>query len=154
MEITVKSIYSLVKAYKRKYPFTIVFRLRAHSKILKKHLNPDECIKYVFPAQKGPSSWDFVSTYIICVTNKRILLARKRLFFGYMFIAITPDMFNDLSVRTGILWGKVEIDTIKEYIILSNIQKSALPEIETSITEYVMREKKKYGAKPNGTCCD
>ena len=54
-------------------------------------------------------------------------------------------MFNDLKVRTGIVWTKIYIDTAKEFIKLSKIQKSASDEIETSITEYMMREKKKYG---------
>jgi hypothetical protein len=53
-------------------------------------------------------------------------------------------MFNDLKVSTGIFWGKVYIDTIKEYITLSKIQKSSLIDIETAITEYMMEEKKKY----------
>ena len=44
----------------------------------------------------------------------------------------------------GLLWGKIYIDTIKEYIPLSNIQREALPEIETCITEYMMNEKRKY----------
>jgi hypothetical protein len=53
-------------------------------------------------------------------------------------------MFNDMTVHSGLLWGKVYIDTIKETIILSNISKNALDDIETQITEYMMREKKKY----------
>ena len=64
-----------------------------------------------------------------------------------MFTAITPDMFNDLKVQTGLVWGRVYIDTIKEFIELSNIDKNALPEIETNVVSYVMEEKKKYGLK-------
>ena len=45
--------------------------------------------------------------------------------------------------------GAVElvIDTVKEEIRLSNIDKNALPEVETHITEYMMEEKKKYGIR-------
>ena len=53
-------------------------------------------------------------------------------------------MFNDLSIKMGIIWGKVSIDTIKEQVFLSNIQREALAEIETQITEYMMEEKQKY----------
>ena len=56
-------------------------------------------------------------------------------------------MFNDLTVNTGIIWGKVYIDTVKEFVTLSNISLSALDEIETNITEYMMEEKKKYGQR-------
>ena len=80
------------------------------------------------------------------LTNKRILLAQKRLLFGYFYTAITPDLFNDLKVQMGIVWGEVIIDTVKERVYLSNIQKAALDEIETQITEYMMTEKQKYSA--------
>ena len=53
-------------------------------------------------------------------------------------------MYNDLKVTGGIIWGKVSIDTIKEYVILSNIGNNALPEIETEISGYMMEIKKKY----------
>ena len=47
-------------------------------------------------------------------------------------------MYNDLTVMMGLLWGKICIDTIKEVIMLSNIQKEALPEIETVISQTMM----------------
>jgi hypothetical protein len=83
-------------------------------------------------------------TYAVVLTNKRIILAQKRLIFGYFYTAITPDMFNDITLKSGIIWGKVLIDTVKELVVLSNIDKKALGEIETYITEYMMEEKKKY----------
>lgn len=143
MKEAIKFIYRQARKFKRKYPLSIAFRLKAHSKVLASHLNDGEEIRYVFAAQKGPSSLDVLSTYVIAVTNRRIMLARKRLLFGYFFTAVTPDMFNDIKVRVGIIWAKLEIDTVKEFIILSNIQKKAVAEIETSVTDYVMEEKKK-----------
>ena len=58
-------------------------------------------------------------------------------------------MFNDLKVSSGIIWGKIYIDTVKEFVTLSNISKDALTEIETEISSYMMREKKKYGITKN-----
>ncbi len=139
----ISEVYEKVKIFKKNYPLTISWRLKAHSKIIDKHLNEGEYIKYAFAAQKNDNHFDIISTYVIALSNRRILLGQKRLFFGYFFTAITPDMFNDLKVRMGFFWGKVEIDTVKEQFVLSNIQKRALPEIETSITEYMMREKKR-----------
>ena len=43
-------IYRRVKEFKRKYPMTIAFRLRAHAKIASKFIGSDEEIKYVFVA--------------------------------------------------------------------------------------------------------
>ena len=142
MKDAIRFIYGQAKKFRRKYPFSIIFRLRAHSKILAKHLNPGERIGYVFAAQKGPSSWDILSTYVIAITDKRIMIARKRLIFGYFFLAVTPDLFNDIKVKKGLIWSKVEIDTVKEFIVLSNIQPGAASEIETAVTQYVMRKKK------------
>lgn len=140
-------VYSKVKAFKKRYPMTVAWRLKAHSKIVEKHLNPGEQVHYAFAAQKNDNPLDIITTYVVVLTNKRILLGQKRLLFGYFFIAITPDMFNDLSVKMGLVWGKIYIDTIKEVVKMSNIQREALPEIETYITEYMMREKKKYVQK-------
>jgi len=143
MKEAINYIYRQAKKFRRKYPLTISFRLKAHSKVLAKHLNDGEKIRYVFAAQKGHSSFDILSTYVIAVTNRRIMLARKRILFGYFFTAITPDLFNDIKVRMGLLWAKLEIDTVKEFIVLSNIQRKAVAEIETFVTDYVMREKKR-----------
>lgn len=137
-------VYLKAKEFKKKYPFTVAWRLKKHSKIIKLHLNPDEEINYVFACQKNNNPIDIITTYVIALTNKRILLGQKRLFFGYFFTAITPDMFNDLKVKMGLLWGKIIIDTVKEEVILSNIQRNALDEIETKITSYMMEEKQKY----------
>ena len=51
---------------------------------------------------------------------------------------------NDLKVSSGLIWGKVYIDTIKEFVTLSNISKEALREIETEITSYMLEAKKQY----------
>lgn len=140
-------VYKKVREFKKRYPMTISWRLKEHCKIVDMHLNPGEIVKYAFAAQKNDNPLDIITTNVIVLTNKRILFGQKRLLFGYSFTAITPDMFNDLKVTMGLVWGKVYIDTIKEFVTLSNIQKEALPEIETCITEYMMIEKKKYGKR-------
>ena len=94
-------VYEKAKIYKKKYPGTISWRLKAHSKVIEKHLNPGETVKFVFAAQKNEKSYHIFCTYIIALTNKRILLAQKRLIFGYMFLAITPDMFKSIDGEKG-----------------------------------------------------
>ena len=139
--------YEQVKKFMKRHPGTIAFRLKEHCNILDKHLNPDETLKYVFAGQKNNSSISTPNTFVIALTDKRLLFARKRLMFGYFFYAVTPDMFNDLKVNSGIIWGKIIIDTVKELAIISNISKDALSEIETSITQHMTEEKKKYFSK-------
>lgn len=142
-----EKIYRLAITFKSKYPLTIAFRIMQHCRIIAKHLNPGEEVKYVFLGQKNDKVYEIFNTYVIVLTNKRILLARKRLFFGYFFNAITPDMFNDMQVKAGLFWGRVIIDTITEEIRLSNVSRNALDEIETEISEYMMEEKKKYNKR-------
>ena len=139
-----KSCYDFVKKFKNKYPLTIAFRINKHSDIIDKHLNPDEEIIYAFAAQKNTDSFDIVNTNVIALTNKRLIIGTKRLLWGYFLVSITPDLFNDLTVSKEMIWGKVQIDTVKETVTLSNVDPKALPEIETNITEYMMEEKKKY----------
>lgn len=142
-------VYEKVREFKKKYPMTVSWRLKQHAKVIDLHLNPNEIVKYAFVAQKNDNPLDIVTTNVVALTNKRILIGQKRLLFGYFFTAITPDMFNDLKVSMGMIWGKIYIDTVKEFVTFSNIQREALPEIETCITEYMMAEKKKYRRAKN-----
>lgn len=139
--------FELAKEFKRKYPSTIAWRIKSHCNVIDKHLNPGEEVLYVFFGQKNKSSLDIINTNIVVLTNKRLMFATKRVMFGYFFKSVTPDMFNDLSIKESLIWGRVVIDTVKEVISLSNISKSALDEIETHITEFMMNEKKKYKEK-------
>ena len=136
--------YKLAKLFKKKYPLTVAWRIRSHSKVIDKHLNPGEKVLYVFMGQKNHSSFDFVNTNLVVLTSKRLIIATKRLLFGYFFTAVTPDMFNDLNIIDGIIWGRVKIDTIKEEVLLSNIDPKALPEIETKVSDYMIKEKRKF----------
>ena len=144
-----KNVYEVVNEFIKKYPMTIAWRVKKHSKVVEKFLNPDEEVKFAFAAQKNDSTTDIFNTYVVALTNKRIILGRKRLFFGFFYTSITPDMFNDLTVKMGIIWGKIYIDTVRELVILSNIDPKALDVIETNITEYMMNEKKKYVSNVN-----
>ncbi len=139
--------FNMVKKFKSKYPLTVAFRLPKHCAIIDMHLNPDEEILYAFAAQKNESSFQLFNTNVIVLTNKRIMIATKRVVWGYFFISITPDMFNDITISKGLIWGNATIDTIKETVVLSNIDPKALPEIETVISDYMMNEKKKYVKK-------
>lgn len=143
------NVYEEAKKFKRKYPFTIAWRLKKHCNVVQEHLNPDEEVKYVFVGQRNNVFYDIISTGVFVITNKRLLIANDRLLFGYFLYSITPDMFNDLTVVSGLIWGKVVIDTIKEEVYVSNLSKRSLDEIETNVTEYMMEEKKKYPPRKN-----
>lgn len=143
-------IYEKALEFKRKYSRTIAFRIKAHAKVAERFLGSDEEIKYVFLAQKNFRSHEIANTNIVVLSDKRLIVATKRLLFGYFFKMITPDMFNDLTLKNGMIWGKIIIDTVKEKIILSNIDPNALAEIDDNITMYMLEQKKKYGRESVG----
>jgi hypothetical protein len=139
-----ESLYMRVKKFKAKFPLTIGWRLGQHCRVIEDHINDDEKVLYAFTAQKNDNFFDILSTCVVALTNKRLLIGQKRVLFGYFFYAITPDLFNDLQIKMGLVWGKVYIDTVKELVVLSNISRGALIEIETEVSQYMMEEKKKY----------
>ena len=136
--------YVLVSKFMKRYPLTIAWRLRQHARIIDRHLNPGEKILYIFAGQKNDRAVDIFNTNIVALTDKRIMVATKRLIFGYFFKTITPDMYNDLSVTRGIIFGSVTLDTIKEVITITNIDPKALSEIETHVTEIMIKQKKEF----------
>ena len=138
-------VYSRVNQFLKKYPMTVAFRLRKHSKVLAKHLNDGEEILYIFPAQTQQSY--FFSTAVVAFTNKRILIAQKRVIPGYFLNSITPDLFNDFQVFKGFIWAGCTIDTAKEVVNLYNLDSRAIVEIETNLSEYLINVKPKYKTK-------
>lgn len=139
--------YTLVHEFMKKYPLTIAWRLKQHARIIDKHLNPGEKILYIFAGQKNESSMDIFNTNVVALTNERIMVATKRLVFGYFFKSITPDMYNDLTIHKGMIFGSVMIDTIKEVLLITNLDPKALSEIETNITEIMIKLKKEYAKR-------
>lgn len=140
-------VYRGAMKFKKLHPSTIGWRIKQNASIVEKHLNPDEKVLYVFVAQKNDNPLDILGTAVVALTDKRILIGRKRVVFGYFLDSVTPDLFNDLKVKGGLIWGKVYIDTVKEFITLSNIGVEALPEIETEISSYMMEMKKAYHSR-------
>lgn len=147
-----KTVYEHVRDFQSKYPGSVTWwRNKKHSKVIEKFLNPGEVVKFAFAAQKSTNPIDFF-THVFALTNKRIILARKRVFFGYFLTSVTPDLFNDLEVYKGLFWGQIKIDTVKELIVFSGVSKSGLDEIETKVTDFVIKEKKRYGMPSRPKC--
>ncbi|HOP65638.1 MAG TPA: PH domain-containing protein [Bacilli bacterium] len=140
-----KTVYDYVEDFNKKYPGSVTWwRNKKHAAVIQQHLNPGEKVVFAFAAQKNDNPLDFFFTHVFALTNKRILIGRKRIFFGYFLTSVTPDLFNDLEVCRGLFWGAVRIDTVKELIIFSDISKKGLNAIETNVSEFMIHEKKKY----------
>ena len=138
------TVYEKALEFKSKYPGGIAWRLKKHCDVVEKHLNPGEEPIFVFMGQKNNTFYEIFTSCVVVLTNKRLLIGQKRVVWGYFLSSITPDMYNDLQVYQGLIFGKVTIDTVKEEVVISNLPKSGLDEIETNITEMMMIEKQKY----------
>ena len=138
------STYELVKDFKKKYPNTIGWRLKKHCAIIDKNLNPNEKVLFAFAAQNNSSHDAIFDTAVLALTTDRLMIAQDRILVGYKLNTITPDLYNDMRIYRGLLFGKITIDTVKEVVTISNLSKSSLDDIETNISQFMMKEKLKY----------
>lgn len=136
------SVYPKVLRFKRKYPMTIAFRLRKHASVVDGILDKDEKVLYAFCGQRNDDNRFLFESCVVVLTDKRIIVGEKRL-LGYYVINIRTELFNDLKIRAGLFFGHVEIDTVKENIHISNLDKKSLDEIETMVHHIVNDNKKR-----------
>lgn len=138
-------VFDKAMDFKRRNRGGIVWNLKQHCEVVERHLNPGEYVTFAFAGQKNDKFYELFQTCVVVLTNKRILIGQKRVVWGYFLSSITPDLYNDLLVYQGLIWGQIKIDTVKEEVTISNLPKSGLDEIETNISEMMMKEKQKYG---------
>ena len=55
-------------------------------------------------------------------------------------------MYNDLTIHRGLIWGSITLDTVKEVITITNLDVKSLDDIETNVTEIMIKHKKEYGS--------
>ena len=134
------SVYKLVCRFKRKYPMTIANSLRRHSMVAASIVDKDEQVLYAFCGQKNDTNGMIFDTCVVVVTDRRLIIGQKRLLWGYQISTVTRDLFNDLKISSGLFWGRVEIDTVKEVIYISNLDKKSLDEIETYINRVMIQK--------------
>ena len=53
-----KSIYEAAREFRKKYPLTVAFRLKANSAVVQKHLDAGETPLYTFVGQSVKTVWD------------------------------------------------------------------------------------------------
>ena len=136
-------VYNLVRRFKNKYPWTIAFNLKKHSMVVDRVIDKDEKILYAFCGQKDDTHKMIFDTCVVAVTNKRLVIGQKRVLWGYQITTVTPELFNDLKLNSGLFFGRVEIDTVKEHIFISNLDKKSLDEIETNVNRIMLDNKRR-----------
>lgn len=140
-------VYKLVRRFKNKYSWTIAFNLEKHSKVVESIIDKDEEVLYAFCGQRNDTHKIIFDTCVVAVTSKRIIVGQKRILWGYQITTVTPELFNDLKLNAGLLFGRVEIDTAKEVIFISNLDKKSLDEIETNVNKIMLNNRKRKEKK-------
>ena len=56
-------------------------------------------------------------------------------------------LFNDLKINSSLFWGSVIIDTNKELVQISNLDKASLDEIETRVNRIISDDKQRLREK-------
>lgn len=150
----------MVVEFQRKYPLTISWwRKRKHSAIIDRTLTPGEKIIYAFAAQENEDG-HWIDTAVLALTTKRIIVAKNRILPGFRVISVEAKFFNDVKISSGLIWGVVRIDTMKERISFGKIQRKALIEIKNTITKCMTEYKKQIPddlknemLEPSEKCC-
>ena len=99
------------------------------------------CSNNLFISAFNPFTTSFKVSPSAVIYNLDPSLGTKRVLFGHFFKSVMPDMYNDSTVHSGLIWGRIIIDTVKEKILLTNIDPNALSEIEDHITEGMAKMK-------------
>ena len=87
-------VYKLARRFKNKYPGTVAWRIKQNASVIEKHLNPDEKILYAFAGQKNASPLEIFYTNVVALTNKRLIVATKRVLWGYFLVKYTRIMMH------------------------------------------------------------
>ena len=133
-------VYGICKEFIKKYPSTVAWRVKKHSRVIQRHLNDDEVVLFSFAGQKNSNIFQPFYTTVIVFTNKRMLLGQQMFLGRSYYTSITPDMLNDFELRTSIFYGSVEIDTIKEHFTIGCLSKRSLKDIEDALSKYMINE--------------
>lgn len=85
-----------------------------HFKIIEQNLSADEEVLMTFIGLHNyESTFKHNNNHAYAITNKRILMAQQKV-FGAFFQSVLLDNLNDITFQSGVIWGVITIDTIKE----------------------------------------
>lgn len=98
-----------------------------HFKVIEDNLTPDEEVLMTFIGLHNYiSTTKHDSNYAYAITNKRIIMAQKKL-IGENVKLVLLDNLNDVSLQTGIVFGIINFDTIKEEFNVAVAKNHARP---------------------------
>ena len=110
-----------------------------HFTVAENQLNDDEKVLFAFVGLYNyVSATNHDSNFAIAVTNDRIIAGQKKL-MGENVKTITRRNLNDISKTTGMIWGILTIDTIKEKLNIAT-NKSEIDAIYNGVNKILFQD--------------
>ena len=140
-----ESVYEKARDFKNKYPGTIAFRLNKHAKVIEDNLLEGEKVIHVYCGLNYQNE-----TIIVAVTDKRVIVGHKNIFFGSFCYSIDKSKICEVYASQGVMWGYVRMSTLTDtfvrlyYLDLSSPSKIKEEVIKSTVLETINeREKNK-----------
>ena len=117
---------------------------KKHFKIIESSLHDDEKVIMTFMGMHN-----YISTtrhdnyYAYAITTKRIMMAQKKM-VGENFKSVLLTYLNDISFNSGVMFGTLTIDTIKEKFNVG-IDKKQAKNISEKVSSFIFDMKKESG---------
>jgi len=109
-----------------------------HFAVIEKNLQPDETVELVFIGLHNYRSvTKHDNNFAYAITNKRILMGQQKV-IGANFQAVSLNNINDISFTSGMAFGVITIDTMKERFNVA-INKESAAKVNTAIHETLDR---------------
>ena len=111
-----------------------------HFEIIEKNLMQDEEAKIAFVGlhnYTSPTSHN--NNFAFVITESRILMGQKKL-LGENFQVIVLENLNDVSIETGVMFGVITFDTIKQAFRIG-VEKKVAQNIATQIHSVAFKPK-------------
>jgi hypothetical protein len=81
------------------------------------------------------------NTWLVTVTDKRVLFIDKGLIYGLNQMELPLSQIRSISHKTGIIFGKIEVSTGGGTKIIDNIEKSDVKKIAQIISDLINKPK-------------
>ena len=86
-----KTVLGCVLEFKKRYPITVMWRIKKHCQVIEKHLNCSEKVLYAFAAQKNNNPLDVITSYVKNIIIPTVILAGEKDIVSYEHTKLIAD---------------------------------------------------------------
>ena len=90
------------------------------------------------------------NTWLIAVTDRRVLFLDKGMFWGLKQTSIDLSRVNSVSGETGIVFGKITIADGAQNYTITMVSKTSVKPVTNKINEYLERRRAGNTIQPSG----